>query len=41
MIAIRLGRTLKWDPKNEQIVGDEQANAWQSRKQRKGYEIKT
>jgi len=38
-IAIRLGRTLKWDPKTQQIVGDDQANAWQSRKQREGYEI--
>jgi len=39
-IAIRLGRTLKWDANTEQIVGDEEANAWQSRQQRKGYEIK-
>jgi predicted dehydrogenase len=39
-IAIRLGRALKWDSKSEQIVGDDQANAWLSRKQREGYEIK-
>jgi hypothetical protein len=39
-IAIRLGRTLKWDPKSQQIVGDEDANAWQTREQRAGYEIK-
>jgi len=39
-IAIRLGRELKWDSKSQQIVGDEPANAWQSRKQREGYEIK-
>ena len=39
-IAIRLGRTLKWDSKTEQIVGDDDANGWQSRKQREGYEIK-
>jgi len=38
-IAIRLGRPLKWDPEKEQIVGDDEANAWQQRKQRKGYEI--
>jgi predicted dehydrogenase len=38
-IAIRLGRDLKWDPKSQQIVGDKEANAWQSRDQRKGYEI--
>ncbi len=39
-IAIRLDRSLNWDAENEQIVGDEQANSWQSREQRKGYEIK-
>ena len=38
-IAIRLGRALKWDAQNEQIIGDDVANAWQSRQQRKGYEI--
>ena len=38
-ICIRLGRQLTWDPETEQIVGDEEANAWQRRKQRAGYEI--
>ncbi len=38
-IAIRLDRTLNWDPQAEQIVGDDDANAWQSRKQRKGFEV--
>ncbi|MEX0642021.1 MAG: Gfo/Idh/MocA family oxidoreductase [Pirellulales bacterium] len=38
-IAIRLGRPLKWDPAKEQIVGDEEANGWLAREQRKGYEI--
>jgi predicted dehydrogenase len=38
-IAIRLGRRLKWDPETEQIVGDDAANAWLSRDQRKGFEI--
>jgi predicted dehydrogenase len=40
-IAIRLGRPLKWDAAKEQIVGDEAANAWLKREQRKGYEIVT
>jgi hypothetical protein len=39
-IAIRLGRGFRWDPATEQIVGDEEARAWQSRKQRAGYEIR-
>jgi predicted dehydrogenase len=39
-IAIRLGRQLKWDPETEQIVGDEEANAWQKREAREGYEVK-
>jgi predicted dehydrogenase len=38
-IAIRLGRTLKWNPDTEQIEGDDEANAWQKREQRKGYEV--
>ena len=38
-IAIRLGRELTWDPKTEMIVGDSEAAQWQSREQRKGYEI--
>jgi predicted dehydrogenase len=38
-IAIRLGRKLNWDPVTEQIVGDSEAQSWQSRPQRKGYEI--
>ena len=37
-IAIRLSRQLTWDAKTEQIIGDE-ANHWQAREQRKGYEI--
>ena len=39
-ISIRLDRTLKWDPKTQQIVGDDDSNAWQTREQRKGFEIK-
>jgi len=38
-IAARLKRTIKWDPKAEKIVGDDQAAAFFAREQRKGYEI--
>ncbi|HHM13044.1 MAG TPA: gfo/Idh/MocA family oxidoreductase, partial [Planctomycetaceae bacterium] len=38
-IAIRLGRELRWDPKAEQIVGDDEANGWLRRKSRQGYEV--
>jgi predicted dehydrogenase len=38
-IAMRLNRTLQWDPQTEQIVGDEEANQWQGREQRSGFEI--
>ncbi len=38
-IAIRLNRTLNWDPKSEQIVDDPAAAKWVGREQRKGYEI--
>ena len=38
-IAARLGRTIKWDPKAEQIVGDDQAAACFARTPRKGFEI--
>lgn len=39
-IAIRLGgRKLTWDPVKEEIVGDSEANAWQTRPQRAGYEV--
>ena len=39
-IALRLGRkSLTWDPAKEEIVGDSEANALQSRHQRAPYEI--
>ncbi len=38
-IALRLNRTLHWNPETEQIEGDDEANAWQTRPQRKGYEV--
>ena len=38
-IAIRLDRKIVWDSAKQEVVGDEEANQWQSREQRKGYEI--
>jgi predicted dehydrogenase len=38
-IAARLQRTIRWDPATEQIVGDAQAAALQSRAARRGFEI--
>ena len=38
-IAARLGRTIKWDPATETIVGDEQAASFAARKPRAGFEI--
>lgn len=38
-IAIRLNRTLKWDAAREQITGDDHANSFIGRPQRKGYEV--
>ena len=38
-IAMRLDRELKWDPVKREIIGDDQANAFLSRENRKGYEI--
>ncbi len=37
-LAIRLGRAIRWDPKSESIVGDDDANQWLARPQRAGYE---
>ena len=34
VIAIRLGRELKWNPQSESFVGDFEANRWLSRKMR-------
>lgn len=41
VIAARLGREIKWDPKAETIVGDDQAKAMISRDQRSGFELPT
>lgn len=38
-IAIRLDRKIQWDATKQEIVGDDEANLWQSREQRRGYEI--
>ena len=40
-IAIRLDRKLNWNPQTEHIEGDEAANGWLKRNQRKGYEVTT
>ncbi|MCA9246592.1 MAG: Gfo/Idh/MocA family oxidoreductase [Planctomycetales bacterium] len=38
-IAARLNRVVKWDPKAEKIVGDDEAAAFFARTPRKGFEI--
>jgi hypothetical protein len=38
-IVARLGRKIRWDATAQQIVGDAEANAFQKREQRKGYEV--
>lgn len=38
-IAARLGRAIKWDPKSETIVGDDQAAGFIAREKRAGFEI--
>jgi predicted dehydrogenase len=38
VIAIRLGRKLRWDPAREQFVGDDEAGGWVSRPMRKPYD---
>jgi predicted dehydrogenase len=40
-ISARFGRDLKWDDQREQIVGDDEANAFLARPYRSGYEIET
>ncbi len=38
-IAMRLGRTLRWDPQAERFLDDDEANTWLSRPARTGFEI--
>jgi len=39
-VSMRLRRKLRWDPDQERFIGDEEANRWLSRPQRKPYEIR-
>jgi predicted dehydrogenase len=39
IIAMRLGRKIQWDATAQKIVGDEMANSFLAREQRKGYEV--
>jgi predicted dehydrogenase len=39
-IALRVGRKLRWDPKREEFVGDQEANSQLRRAQREPYQIK-
>jgi myo-inositol 2-dehydrogenase / D-chiro-inositol 1-dehydrogenase len=41
VIAMRLGRALKWNPAQEQFVGDKEANTWLAREQRKPWSYDT
>jgi predicted dehydrogenase len=38
-IATRLGRSVRWDPQNEQIVGDAEANRWLARPYRTPWKL--
>jgi hypothetical protein len=38
-IAMRLNRELSWDPVKREIIGDNQANSFLARENRKGFEI--
>jgi len=38
-IAARLGKVIKWDPKEERIVGDDLAQSFVARKRREGFDI--
>lgn len=37
-IAIRLGRPLRWNPRQERFEGDREANGWVAREQRRGFD---
>ncbi|MEO1619171.1 MAG: Gfo/Idh/MocA family oxidoreductase [Planctomycetota bacterium] len=39
-IAMRLDRSVKWDPVKREIIGDDEANSFLSRPSREGYETK-
>ena len=38
-IAARLGRKIRWDPQQQAVIGDEQANSFVTRERRPGFEI--
>jgi predicted dehydrogenase len=38
-IAARIGRKLRWDPKNERVIGDQLAQSFVAREQRQGFAI--
>jgi predicted dehydrogenase len=38
-IALRLDREIKWDPAAEKVIGDDEAQSFTRREQRKGFEI--
>lgn len=40
-IAMRLGRSLDWDPVQELFVNDAEANGWLKREQRAGFEVQS
>jgi myo-inositol 2-dehydrogenase/D-chiro-inositol 1-dehydrogenase len=40
-LAVRLGRTLKWNPETEQFINDPEANQFLRREQRAGYEVQS
>ena len=40
-IAARLGRPIRWNPKNETVIDDPVAQNFIAREARKGFEIKT
>ena len=38
-IATRLNRSLTWDPKTEQVIGDDEANRWVTKTYRKPWKL--
>ncbi|MBU4271992.1 MAG: Gfo/Idh/MocA family oxidoreductase [Planctomycetes bacterium] len=38
-ISLRLNRKIAWDPEKQRIVGDDEADAWQKRRQRAPYVV--
>jgi hypothetical protein len=38
-ISTRLGRTLRWDPSKEEVIGDAEANRWLMREYRGAWKL--